>query len=209
MWKSFDGKPLISGNITQESKPVDVYIGTHFNTMVFNVIKSSSNPLVLGLSWLDRYNPNIDWNTQKLTFQSNSLDTPIVIGPLSTNVSSSHSSKNSKEPPVKASRAQLPLSIGARAFIRFAKKGNIFAIYATPMPKQAQNLAQLPTQYKEYQDAFEKKNIDILPQYPPYNCGIDLQKSAQPPFGPIYNLLQNKLVALHKYIEENFAKNFI
>jgi hypothetical protein len=42
-----------------------------------------------------------------------------------------------------------------------------------------------------------------------YNCAIDLQDGAQPPFGPIHNLLQNELSALKDYIEENLAKNFI
>jgi len=36
-----------------------------------------------------------------------------------------------------------------------------------------------------------------------------LEKGTQPPFGPIYNLLQNELVALKQYIEKNLAKNFI
>ena len=39
--------------------------------------------------------------------------------------------------------------------------------------------------------------------------GIDLQKSTQPPFGPIYNLSQNKLAVLWEYLDENLAKNFI
>jgi hypothetical protein len=67
----------------------------------------------------------------------------------------------------------------------------------------------LPTYYKEYLDVFEKKNANLLPQYRPYDCLIDLQESTQPPFGPIYNLFQNKLVALREYLDENLAKKFI
>jgi hypothetical protein len=55
----------------------------------------------------------------------------------------------------------------------------------------------------------KKKNVDILPKHRPYDCVIDLQDGAQPPFGPIYNLSQNELSALKDYIEENLAKNFI
>jgi hypothetical protein len=32
----------------------------------------------------------------------------------------------------------------------------------------------LPTHYKEYQDVFEKKNVDLFPQQRPYDCAIDL-----------------------------------
>ena len=43
----------------------------------------------------------------------------------------------------------------------------------------------------------------------PYDCAIELQDGAQPPFGPIYNLLQIELAALHEYIDENLSKIFI
>jgi len=51
---------------------------------------------------------------------------------------------------------------------------------------------------KTFQNVFEKKNADILLEHYPYNCAIDLWEGAQPPFGPTYNLSQNKLLALKK-----------
>jgi predicted transport protein len=38
---------------------------------------------------------------------------------------------------------------------------------------------------------------------------IDLEEGTQPSFGPIYNWLQDKLLALQKYINENLEKGFI
>jgi hypothetical protein len=93
--------------------------------------------------------------------------------------------------------------------MRVAKKGTTFAIYATPITESVKGPEALPTHYKEYQDVFEKKNIDLLPQHRLYDCIIDLQEGTQPPFGPIYNLSQNELVALWKYLDENLDKNFI
>ena len=61
-----DGKPLVSGDVTQETKALDIYIDQHRSTVVFNVIKSPSNPVILGLSWLDRYNPDIDWKKRRV-----------------------------------------------------------------------------------------------------------------------------------------------
>jgi hypothetical protein len=48
-----------------------------------------------------------------------------------------------------------------------------------------------------------------LPEHHPYNCTIELQDGAQPPFGPIYNLSQPGLTKLREYIDENLSKNFI
>ena len=93
--------------------------------------------------------------------------------------------------------------------MKAAKNGAVFAIYATPATNPVQTTSELPAQYKEYQDVYEKKNVDMLPQYRPYDCGIDLQEGIEPPFGPIYNLSQNELATLWEYLNENLAKNFI
>jgi hypothetical protein len=64
-------------------------------------------------------------------------------------------------------------------------------------------------QYLDFKDVFEKKNADILLEHRLYDYAIELQDGPQPPFGPIYNLLQTELAALRKYIDENLSKNFI
>jgi hypothetical protein len=54
-----DGRPLVLGDVTHETTLLDV-IG-HHNIIALNIIKSLSNLVVLGLSWLDKYNLAIDW----------------------------------------------------------------------------------------------------------------------------------------------------
>ena len=68
-----DGRPLKSGDVVQETKPLSISLRNHQSSIVFNVIKSPLSSIILGLSWLDRYNLDINWNTWKLTFQSSSL----------------------------------------------------------------------------------------------------------------------------------------
>jgi hypothetical protein len=68
---------------------------------------------------------------------------------------------------------------------------------------------EIPIQYHDFKDVFEKKNADILLKHHPYDCTIELQDGVQPPFGPIYNLSQMELAALYEYIDENLSKNFI
>ena len=177
-----DGRPLISGDVTHETKPLDIILEGYRSTVVFNIISSPSNPLVLGLSWLEMVNPDIDWKKQKLTYSA------VVSHKLLE-----HPRNNPKSCRYQAqgSEIKVPLMVGARAFMRAAKNGKTFAIYATPLPSPTQGPAKLPAQYEEFQDVFEKKNADTLPQHRPYDCGIELQEGAQPPFGPIYSLSQN------------------
>ena len=70
-------------------------------------------------------------------------------------------------------------------------------------------MSTLPEQYKSYQDVFEKKNVDILPQHWLYDCAIDIEDGAQVPFEPIYNLSQDEFATLKEYINENLVKGFI
>jgi hypothetical protein len=179
-----DGRPLLSGSVTHESEPIEVTFKDHSSYVVFNIIRTPSSPVILGLSWLVDHNPSIDWRLRRITF------------PVKAN-------------PVRRPQIKKPLFIGARAFIRSSKEGAPFVIYATPTSRETTSTASIPGQYKDFQDIFQKKNADMLPEHRPYDCAIDLEDGAQPPFGPIYNLSQTELAELRKYIDENLAKNFI
>jgi hypothetical protein len=170
-----------------------VKFGNQSSSILFNIIRNPSSPIILGLSWLEKYNPQIDWKSRTIEFSI----TPSLIERINK------PSSTKKLPFIK------PLFIGAGAFMRTAKTSTPFAIYATMIFEETTILTNILAQYKEFQDIFEKKNADILPMHRPYNCAIDLQDGAQPSFGPIYNLSQNELSALKDYIKENLTKNFI
>ncbi len=124
-----DGRPLISGDVIHETKPLDIILEGHRSTIVFNIISSPSNLLVLGLSWLEMINPDIDWKKRKLTYRT-----------IVSHISSRHP-KNVPNPcpyQVQGSAIEVPLMASARAFMRAANNGNMFAIYAilTSQPVQ-------------------------------------------------------------------------
>jgi hypothetical protein len=188
-----DGRPLVSWDVTHESTPLDVVIEKYHSIIAFNIIKSPSNQVVLGLlSSINIIQLSIgrskDWPfTQVLLQYKNSV---------MENLLQFHVINNSSLIMEKYQRFKYQmLVVGARAFIRAAKKGTTFAIYATPITESVKRLEALPTRYKEYQDVFEKKNADLLSQHRLYDCAIDFQEGTQLPFGPNYNLSQNELVA--------------
>jgi hypothetical protein len=55
-----DGRSFSSRPITHETKPLDVTIGSHTIKVVFNVISSPRNHVIIGLSWLILHNPRMD-----------------------------------------------------------------------------------------------------------------------------------------------------
>ena len=176
-WKSkavpveaIDGRPLSSGDIIEETIPLATSIENHTSHISYNIIHSPSTLVILGLSCLERFNPNIDWSKRNIIF-------PATLPPQSL-----------RYKPPEENKFKKPLFIGARAFIQAAKGGSTFVIYTIPIADETRNMSALPEQYKSYQDVFEKKNADILPQHRPYDCAIDIEDDAQVPFGPIYNL---------------------
>jgi transposase InsO family protein len=68
---------------------------------------------------------------------------------------------------------------------------------------------QLPEKYAEYSQVFSKTQADKLPPHRPYDHSIPIAEGANVPFGPVYNLSQTELKALHEYLKENLAKGFI
>jgi hypothetical protein len=57
-----DGRPLVSGNVMEETQPLEVMLGDQVSHIVFNIIQCPANLVVLDLLWFELYNPDIDWS---------------------------------------------------------------------------------------------------------------------------------------------------
>jgi len=99
--------------------------------------------------------------------------------------------------------------VGTKTFMKATIRGDAFLIYALPSLNVEPHPHEICYKYKEFKDVFEKRNVDTLSKPRPYDCSIDLMEGAQPPFDPIYNLSQDKLVALREYFDDNFKKGLI
>ncbi|KAH7281835.1 hypothetical protein KP509_36G065700 [Ceratopteris richardii] len=62
-----DRWPLASGNITMETIPLGVHLGDHDSHICFNVISSPINMVIIGMPWLKKHNPEINWENNKIT----------------------------------------------------------------------------------------------------------------------------------------------
>ena len=55
-----DGRPLVSGAITEGTTPLQLMVGSHSEVITFCLISSPRHPIILGLSWLETHNPMVD-----------------------------------------------------------------------------------------------------------------------------------------------------
>jgi hypothetical protein len=65
-----DGRPLTSGNVMEETQPLEVMLGDQVSHVVFNIIQCPAYPMVLGLSWFELHNLDIDWSLWRISSKS-------------------------------------------------------------------------------------------------------------------------------------------
>jgi hypothetical protein len=74
-------------------------------------------------------------------------------------------------------------------------------------PPEPRNL--LPEELKDYADVFSPKEAEKLPPYRNYDHNIRLQEGKTPPFGLLYPMFRNELIALKEWLKKNLRKGFI
>ncbi len=104
-------------------------------------------------------NPDIDWKKRKLTYRT-----------IVSHISSRHP-KNVPNPcpyQVQGSVVKVPLMVGAQAFMKATKNGNMFAIYVISTSQLVQEPTKLPIEYEEYRECLRRRtlihffNIDLM-----------------------------------------------
>jgi hypothetical protein len=65
-----DGRLLTSGNLMEETQPLEVMLGDQVSHVVFNIIQFPANPVVLGLLWFELHYPDVDWNLRRISSKS-------------------------------------------------------------------------------------------------------------------------------------------
>jgi hypothetical protein len=64
-----DGQEVANGPVTHDAL-VDLMINNHYETIRLYCITIGNSPIIVGLLWLRKHNPNIDWKEGRVTFDS-------------------------------------------------------------------------------------------------------------------------------------------
>ena len=194
-----DGRPIASGDITEETEPIRVVLGDLACIISFNIISSPQHPVVLGLPWFELHNPRIDWRMREIKNAQTFQDAQQTHDPklLATTMAKSCSKQIS--------------TISLRNLREEGREEEmfVFAMIITPTSNPQEADVHFPSKYQDFSDVFDKVKAKTLPEHRPYDCPIDLQLEKEPPWGPIYNLSPLELKALREYIDENLASGFI
>jgi len=220
----FDGT---SNNIISEvvSLPVK-FPSSECMTLDFYVTPlDSCYSLVLGHSWLTRYNLLIDWVSGSISFRPLSiLQSPASVPPVETLVNPLFSPAEnplqftpSETSPSNPNRPHIAI-ISAPALLQASRlsgsKTFSLQFRSTLQAKSTTisekiDLSAIPEEYHEYADVFSKSKAETLAPHRSYDLRIELEKDSHPPVGTIYSLSKFEQEALKEFIDENLTNGFI
>jgi len=214
-----------SNNIISEIVwlPVKFLSGECMTLDFYVTLLDSCCLLVLGHSWLTRYNPLIDWVSRSISFRPLSLlqslasipsvktlvnpplspvENPLQFIPSETFLS------NTKQPHITIISAPALL----RALCLSGSKIFFLQFHSTIQAKSTTisekiNLSAIPEEYHKYADVFSKSKAETLALHRPYNLRIDLEKDSHPLVGTIYSLSKFKQEVLKEFIDKNLMCN--
>ena len=235
---NIDGSPNVHGSIT-EVAVLRMDIGSHSEKVVFPITDVGTEDVVIGLDWLRKHNPDIDWEHGSLrlsrcpadckakkstldAFSALSSDTEVRL------TARQRGRKNKKSQPGEVKSRVTIEEVedeDATSESPFDPEWKDFdtdaAIFATST--FSQRLAEealkgkekrsveetVPKHYHDFLSVFSEAASERLPEPKPYDHAIDLEPEAKPFHSRVYPLSPGEQVELDKFLEENLAKGYI
>ena len=85
-----------------------------------------------------------------------------------------------------------------------------FVMYAGGAGLDREVPSQVPTAYKgQWEEAFSESAANVLAEHGPHEMKIDIEEGKQVPFGPLYSLSEAESAVLRDYIQKNLERGWI
>jgi transposase InsO family protein len=216
----FDGRPAESGQITHYVRAGLRIADHHQQNMMFYVTQLANYPLVLGMPWLKQHDPQVGFAAHTLTFNSqycqkfcNVPDRPTKTRALHDVPRKFRQGMQNETPDALKNWNILPISLNAARIYCRRGKVRVFTLTVEQIDESLQQSPdpniELPEEIRDFGDVFSAKEADQLPPHRPEDHHIELQPGKKLPFGPLYRMSRNELLALRKWLDENLQKGFI
>lgn len=195
-----DGSSLPS--VERETIPLPLAIQRHHEEIVLDVTDMASHDIVLGIPWLRKHNPVIDWRRGVLTFEQ--CDCVVDILPTHRQrsmVDEARRQMNHVQPQSKGTEGSEPTRTDIPEGQGSHKVTSNGGSHAPP---------DIPKEYTKWKRLFqEEEGLEALPIHQPWDHRINIQPGKEAPWGPIYSLSTKELQALDEWLKEKLAKGWI
>lgn len=232
-----DGTPNKLGTVTSSVRGV-IQVGDDLLPTQLLVTHIGKHDLLLGIDWLRKVNPVIDW--QQGTLRIKKPEQRII------------NSVTIEDEPDNEGQATNPLPYDDPTIICPADPTSLFSnistewiqsisdiqddewvagyipgesqLYVSPLDLwinakinpamvlaqgKTDNSTELPPEYAEFKDVFEKKAAERFPTSRPYDHAIELKEGFIPRDCKVYPMSPKEQQLMHEFLEENLRKGYI
>ncbi|ESK85492.1 hypothetical protein Moror_10110 [Moniliophthora roreri MCA 2997] len=163
-------------------------IGTKRMTDTFLISGLGKEEVILGLPWLRKYNPDVDWITGRTTFPGKRyIKIPQVVGILDF---------------------ESPEELIYRIDIR-AKLSTSQQLEHSVEQTNSDTPTAIPEYLAQHQGQFEDKEAERFPISRPYDHAIELKPEFTPRDCKVYSLMALEQTELDTFLKENLRKGYI
>ena len=164
--------------------------GKDLACITFDLV-SISHEVLLGIPWLKKVNPSIDWNSRKITIGKEKSKKSIP--------------KQGKTPMIKICE----LSQKQMRKIQQQEPQKVLTVWIKPVSGQLNATqeedkaqAKIPRDYQEFYEMFKEEAHEKLHKHRDWDHEILIEEEKKPTYGPIYVLSETKFKALREYLDK-------
>jgi hypothetical protein len=202
---NIDGSINKAGSLTHFAC-LTMNIGSKYTEKLdFLITDLGSKDIILGLPWLRRINPEVDWDTGTMELPDSLEPDPLSDDSPFEKISANHATCRTwiKAGIISETTNELWCCAGFTLSTELAAKAN--------KAKAKKIFEQMvPKEYHKYSKVFSEVDSHRLPQHRPWDHAIDLKPDAPETLkSKVYPIPHNEQGALDKFIEEQLAKGYI
>jgi len=173
------------GRIDEETVQLQISVQGRTTPTAFDITEIGDWDIILGIPWLRRWNPQVDWNPGQISWR----DTAPM---------------QSQRPRTTRYLQQL-----TKELVKHDYDINRDLSHDDRRKALEERMKHIPVDYQKYSALFEEELDTGLPLHSHYDHEIVLREGAQPKFHKIYQLNEKQQAALDEYLEEMLRKGYI
>jgi hypothetical protein len=225
---NIDGSPNRSGSITHYAV-LKVLVNGHLTRSLFHIADIGSEDAILGIDWLWRHNPAVDWSTDSISFPlcPSCLAQKPTLGKVETPLDPPIGNPDIESDPG-VSPPMFWISANRRTRSVWWNNGLLTSqtdeMWCAAGYTYSQQIAEevskgkasrtldeiVPEHYWDFSKVFSKEESNWLPMHKVYDHVIDLKPDAPESLrSKVYPMPVNEQAELDQFLEENLKKGYI
>jgi hypothetical protein len=196
------------GMINFQTKRVKLQVLGTREQRQFSILDLGGQDMILGMDWLKRRNPEINWKNQAVRFHEErnegrqSTRTP-------TDRVTSHRRRAIQKPHGAAGISQISLSQIMAIYQKQPQSVGMIWVRRVGADTEGDSHMNIPNEYQEYQWLFEENIEEALPDHQDWDHKIPLKEGTKLRPEPLRPLSREQHEELKQYLKTNLKKGYI